>query len=166
MIANPTITTPVFATTPPRDTVQDPATIPSTCTANRPAPVVSLTVAIITESALIKLLLKVKEDIAPALIVALTVVISPAGWFNVTAVVILPDWVTAPLVKVTYLTQHVGFFNRFTTNFSKEAPGIAPAAILLLETVVTYVPIFKIISFAILFVFIRLKKGGVSVPPD
>ena len=135
MIANPTITTPVFATTPPRDIVQEPATIPSTCAANRPAPVVSLTVAIIIESALIKVLLRVKEDIAPAAIVALTVVISPAGWFNVTAVVILPDCVTVPLLKVMYFAQQVGFFNRLTTNFSKEAPGIAPAAMSLLVTV-------------------------------
>jgi hypothetical protein len=81
----------VFATTPPRDIVQEPATIASTCTANKPEPVVSLTVAKIIESALIKLLLRVKEDIAAAPIVALTVVISPAGWFNVTALVILPD---------------------------------------------------------------------------
>jgi hypothetical protein len=97
---------------------------------------VSLTVAIITESALIKLLLSVKEDIAPAAIVALTVVISPAGWFNVTAVVILPDCVTVPLLNVIYLTQQVGLFKRLTTNFSKEAPGIAPAAMSLLLTVV------------------------------
>jgi hypothetical protein len=43
----------MFETTPAKEIEQDPATMLSTCTTTKPAPVVSFTVARITESALI-----------------------------------------------------------------------------------------------------------------